>query len=83
MDSLYPKIETSFVFTNDMNDELGNSFNRKIFGFKNTEDLTASSGLVEIKYFYPENIILQHVPVTEKVGKQEVNKLRVGFITDT
>ena len=43
------------VCTKDMNNELVNRFNRKTFGIKNTEDLTAESGVFKIQYYYTKN----------------------------
>ena len=60
-----------------------NRFNEKIFRAKNTEDLEALPEILRITYFYPEDIIVQHAPVKEKVKKPELNRLRNGVITDT
>ena len=49
LDSTYRKLEASFVFTKEMNDEFGEKFKRKTFGNKNTENLTAYLGIVKIK----------------------------------
>ena len=43
MDSIYPKVEASFVWTKDMNNELVNIYKKKTFVNKNTEDSTAKS----------------------------------------
>ena len=72
--SIYPKIETGYAFTEDMNDELVNEFNNQTFN---------KSAILKIKYYNPPDIILQHLPVKEEVNKIEVNRLRNGYITDT
>ena len=72
--SIYPKIETGFAFTKDMNDELVKEFNNQTFN---------KSAILKIKYYNPPDIILQHIPVKEEVNKIEVNRLRNGYITDT
>ena len=38
---------------------------------------------MKIKYYNPENVILQHLPVKEEVNKIEVKRLRNGYIIDT
>ena len=61
LDSFYPKLETDFVYTNHMNEELVDNINRT-FGNKITElQLTQDN----FKYYYPKKS-LQHVPVKEK-----------------
>ena len=50
----YPKNGTSFVFTKHMIDELGNRFIRKIFGNKNTDDLSTNSGIFKKKIFFSQ-----------------------------
>ena len=72
--SIYPKIETVYAFTEDMNDELVEEFNNQTFN---------KSAILKIKYYNPPDIILQHLPVKEEVNKIEVNRLRNGYITDT
>ena len=71
--STYPKIETGYVFTPDMNDEIVNQFNTKTF---------TKSAILKIKYYNPVDIVLQHIPVKEEVNKIEVNRLRNGYIVD-
>ena len=61
--SIYPKIETGYAFTPDMNDELVEKFNNQTF--------TQGSAILKIKYFNPKNLIVQHLPVKEKVKKIE------------
>ena len=59
--SNYPRIETGYAFTPDMNDELVEKFNNQIF--------TQGSAILKIKYYNPKNLIVQHLPVKEKVKK--------------
>ena len=63
--SIYPKIETGFAFTSDMNDELVKEFNNQTFN---------KSAILKIKYYNPPDLILQHLPVKEEVNKIEVNQ---------
>ena len=74
MDSVYPKIETGYAFTEDMNDKIIEEFNNQIF---------IKSTILKIKYYNPPDIILQHLPVKGEVNKIEVNGLRNGYIIDT
>ena len=71
--STYPKIETGFAFTPEMNNEIVNQFNMKTF---------TKSAILKIKYYNPNDIVLQHIPVKEEVNKVEVNRLRNGYIID-
>ena len=56
--SIYPRIETGFTFTEDMNDELVEKFN--------TCNFNRGSAILEIKYYNPKNLTVQHIPVKEK-----------------
>ena len=58
------KIETGYAFTRDMNDELVEKFNNQTF--------TQGSAILKIKYYNPKNLIVQHLPVEEKVKKIEI-----------
>ena len=71
--STYPKIETGYAFTPEMNDEIVNQFNTKTF---------TKSAILKIKYYNPVDTVLQHIPVKEEVNKIEVNRLRNGYIVD-
>ena len=71
--SIYPRIETGYAFTKDMNEELVEKFNNQTF--------TKGSATLKVKYYYPKNLIVQHLPVKEKVNKIEVNRMRNGYIT--
>ena len=59
--SFYPRIETGYAFTKDMNDELVGKFNHK--------DFNQGSAILKVKYYIPKNLIVQHLPVKEKVNK--------------
>ena len=72
--SIYPKIETGFAFTPDMNNELVNKFNNQNFN--------QGSGILKIKFYNPKNLIVQHIPIREKEKKIEINRMRNGYIID-
>ena len=72
--SIYPKIETGYAFTRDMNDELVEKFNIGKF--------TQGSPILKIKYYNPRDLIVQHLPVKERVKKIEINRMRNGYIID-
>ena len=76
--SVYPKIETGFVFKPQMNDVYVEAFNNQSFNEDGDE-----SAILTIKYHNPPDLIFQHLPVKEKIKKLEVNKLRNGYIIDT
>ena len=59
--SIYPKIETSYAFKREMNDELLEKFNNQNFN--------QGSAILKIKYYNPKNLIVQHLPVKEKEKK--------------
>ena len=48
--SIYPKNETGYAFTSDMNDELVQKFNNQTF--------TQGSAILKIKYYNPKNLIV-------------------------
>ena len=73
--SIYPRIETGYSFTRDMNDELVENFNNQTF--------TQGSAILKIKYYNPKNLIVQHIPIKEKEKKIEINRMRNGYIIDT
>ena len=73
--SIYPRIETGYAFTTDMNDELVNKFNNGSF--------IQGSAILRIKYYNPKDLIVQHLPIKEKVNKMEINRMRNGYIIDT
>ena len=73
--SVYPRIETGYAFTGDVNDELVEKFNNRTF--------TQGSAISKIKYYNPKNLINQHLPVEEKEKKIEINRMRNEYIIDT
>ena len=72
--NIYPRIETGYALTRDMNDELVEKFN--------TCNFTQGSAKLEIKYFNPKNLIVQHLQVKEKEKKIDINCMRNGYIID-
>ena len=70
--SIYPRIETGYVFTEDMKDEL--------FDKLNTGSFNQGSAILKIKYYNPENLIVQHLPVKDKEKQIEINRMRNGHI---
>ena len=56
--SIYPRIETGYAYTKDMNDELVEKYINQTF--------TQGSAIWKIKYYNPKNLIVQHLPVKEK-----------------
>ena len=73
--SIYPRIETGYAFTRDMNDELVEKFNNQTF--------TQGSAILKIKYYNPKDLIVQHLSIKRKVNKMEINRMRNGYIIDT
>ena len=71
--SIYPKIETGYAFEKHMNNELVEKFYNQTF--------TQGSAILKIKYYNPKNLIVQHIPVDEKEKKNEINRMRNGYIT--
>ena len=56
--SIYPRIETGYAYTRDMNNELVEKFNNQTF--------TQGSAILKIKYYTPKDLIVQHLPIKEK-----------------
>ena len=77
-ESVYPKIETGFVFKPHMNKTFVEAFNNQTFNEDGDE-----SALLTIKYYNPPDLIFQHLPAKEKFKKIEVNRMRNGYIIDT
>ena len=73
--SNYPRIETAYVYTDDINDELVEKFN--------TANFTERSAIVKIKYYNPKNLIVQHLQVKERENIIAINRIRNGYIIDT
>ena len=76
--SVYPKIETGFVFKPHMNKTFVEALNNQTFNEDGNE-----SAILTLKYYNPPDPIFQHLPVKEKVKKIEVNGMRNGYILDT
>ena len=72
--SIYPRIETGYAYTRDMNDELLEKFINQTF--------TQGSAILVIKYYNPKNLIVQHLPVKEREKKIKINCMRNGYIID-
>ena len=56
-----------------MNNELVEKINNQTF--------TQGSAILNIKYFNPKNLIVQHLPNKEQEKKIEINRMRNGYIT--
>ena len=72
--SVYPRIQTGYAYTKGMNDEIVEKFN--------TGSFTQRSAILKIKYNNPKNLIVQHLPLKQRVKKIEINRMRNGYITD-
>ena len=72
---IYPRIETGYAFTPDMNDDLVEKFNNQTF--------TQGSAISKIRYYNPKDLIVQHLPVKEREKKIEMDSMRNGYIIDT
>ena len=53
--SIYPRNETGYAYTRDMNDELVEKIN--------TSNFTQGSAILKIKYYNPRDLIVQHLPI--------------------
>ena len=72
--SVYPRIETGYAFTLDMNDELVEKFNIQTF--------TQGCAILKIKYYNPKKLFVQHLPVKEREKKIKITRIRDGYIVD-
>ena len=72
--SVYPRIETGYAYTKDMNDEFVEKYNNQSFN--------QGSAILKIKYYNPKNSIVQHLPGKERVKKIEINRMRNGYNVD-
>ena len=72
--SIYPRIETGYAYTTDMNDELVKKINKQKF--------SRGSAILKIKYYNPKNLIVQHLAVKEREKKCEILRMRNGYIVD-
>ena len=73
--STYPRIETGYAYSKDMNDELIEKFNTSLFNQR--------SAILKIEYYNPKKIIDQHLPVKERENTIEINHRRNGYIIQT
>ena len=73
--SIYPRIETEYAYTGDMNDEPVKKFNNQSFN--------QGSAILKFKHYNSKDLIVQHLPVKEKEQKIEINRMRNGYILDT
>ena len=72
--SIYRKKETGYAYITDMNDELVRKFNGQKF--------SRESAILEIKCYNPKNLIVQHLRNKEREKKNEINRMRNGYIID-
>ena len=73
--TIYPKIETRYAFSEDMNDELVN----KMIHQSSTQGIAT----LLIMYHTPKTSIVQHLPTKKAVIKNGVYRMRSGYILDT
>ena len=55
----------------------------ELFGKIKTQTFNHRGAILKIKYYNPESLIAQHIPIKEKVNKIEVFRMRNGYIIDT
>ena len=72
--SIYPRIETGYAFTPDMNKKLLEKFNTGTF--------TKGCAILKIKYYSPRDLVVQHLPIKEREKKTEIDRMRNVFIID-
>ena len=58
-----------------MNNELVEKFN--------TGNFNQGSAILKIKYYNPKNLVVQHLPIKERVNKIAIHCMRNGYIIDT
>ena len=59
--SNYLRIETGCAYTTDMKDELVEKFNNGKYN--------QGSAIIKIEYYFPKNLITQHLPIKEREKK--------------
>ena len=64
MKRVFPRIETGYAFTLDMNDELVDEII--------TQTCNQGSAILKTKDHNPRNLIVQHLPVKERVKKMKL-----------
>ena len=73
--SIYPRIETRYAYTEDMNDELVKKFNSGNFN--------QGTAISKMKYYNPKNLTAQHLLVKEREKKIQINRMRSGYFIQT
>ena len=71
---IYPRIETGYAHTKDMNKKLVKKFN--------TQTFNQGSAILKIEYYNPKNLIVQHLLVKEREKKIEKSRMRNGYNID-
>ena len=56
--------------------------NKELVGKFNNHTFTRGSTILKTKYYNLQKLIIQHLPIKEKVKKMEINRLRNGLIVD-
>ena len=74
---VYPKLETGFALKIHMNDVHVEALIDQTFNQDDNE-----SAILKPKYYNPPDLIIQHLPVKEKVKNIAVNRMRNCFIID-
>ena len=73
--SVYPRVETGYAYSEDMNDELVEKFN--------TGNFTKGGAILKLNYYNPKKLIAQHLLVKEREKKIDINRMRNGYNMDT
>ena len=76
--SVYPRLESGFVFKPDMNDVYVKAFNDQTLNHDGDE-----SALLKITFYNPPYLIFQHLAVKENGKKIEFNRMRNGCFMNT
>ena len=73
-ESIYPRIETGYAFTQDMNKALVEKFNNQTF--------TQGSAILKINFYNRKDLIIHHISAKGRVNKMEINRIRNRYIVD-
>ena len=73
--SIHLRIETGYPYREDMNDKFIEIFN--------TGNFNKGKAIFNIKNYNPKSLIVQHLPVKEKVNKIEIKGIPNSCIVDT
>ena len=73
--SLYPRIETRYAYTENMNDGLVEKINSGKFN--------QGSAILKIKYYNPKNLMVPYLPVKKREKKIEINRMQIGYFINT